>query len=65
MAQLLPSMDIDMLPGPQDPASNFLPQQALHPSLFQKSSLYSTFHSVTNPYAFEVNETEYITSNVE
>jgi len=44
------SVDVDLMPGEFDPANHLMPQQPLHPCMFPKSSAYSTFHVVTNPY---------------
>ncbi|XP_035232571.1 DNA polymerase delta subunit 2-like, partial [Stegodyphus dumicola] len=50
LAQLVTSVDVDLMPGEFDPANHLLPQQPLHPCMFPKSSKYSTFNVVTNPY---------------
>jgi DNA polymerase delta subunit 2 len=44
------SVDVDVMPGPQDPAPLHMPQQPMHPSMFRNAHKLSTFHSVTNPY---------------
>ncbi|CAL1266232.1 unnamed protein product [Larinioides sclopetarius] len=50
MSQLVISVAVDIMPGEFDPANHLLPQQPLHPCMFPKSSKYSTFNVVTNPY---------------
>lgn len=49
-AQLSKTIDVDVMPGPQDPTTHLLPQQPFHPSMFPKSSIYSTFNCTTNPF---------------
>ncbi|XP_055931815.1 DNA polymerase delta subunit 2-like [Argiope bruennichi] len=50
LSQLVASVAVDIMPGEFDPANHLLPQQPLHPCMFPKSSKYSTFNVVTNPY---------------
>jgi len=52
MAQLAGSVNVDLVPGYNDPASGILPQQPLHKCMFPKTRVYPTFQSVTNPYSF-------------
>ncbi|CAB3365521.1 Hypothetical predicted protein [Cloeon dipterum] len=53
-AELVTSIDVDIMPGEFDPCSHMLPQQPFHPCLFPKASLYNTMHLVTNPYKCEI-----------
>lgn len=50
------TIDVDIMPGPQDPAPSHLPQQPMHPSMFRNAHKLSTFHSVTNPYWSKIND---------
>jgi len=50
LAQLADTLDLDLMPGPNDPANVSLPQQPLHKCLFPKTGVYPTFQGVTNPY---------------
>ncbi len=59
LATLCLSMDVDLLPGGQDPTSSLLPQPPIHPSMFQQASQYDTFHSLSNPASFQLDGTEY------
>ncbi|XP_059483602.1 DNA polymerase delta subunit 2 [Neocloeon triangulifer] len=53
-AEMLTSIDVDILPGEFDPCSQMLPQQPFHPCIFPKSTMFNTLHLVTNPYKCEV-----------
>ncbi|XP_015907369.1 DNA polymerase delta subunit 2 [Parasteatoda tepidariorum] len=50
LVQLATSVDVDLMPGESDPTNHLMPQQSFHPCMFPRSSAYSTFHVVTNPY---------------
>ncbi|KAJ3012484.1 hypothetical protein HKX48_006263 [Thoreauomyces humboldtii] len=54
LAEICETVSVDLLPGPTDPANYSLPQQAIHYAVFPKTSRYSTFHPVTNPYEAEI-----------
>merc|ERR1712048_384683 len=41
---------VDIMPGENDPASQFHPQQPLHKCMFPRSMSYSTVQAVSNPY---------------
>lgn len=50
------SVDVDIMPGSNDPSTTHLPQQPLHPSMFKNAHRLSTFHSVTNPYWSKIDD---------
>ena len=52
LVQAALTMAVDLMPGPQDPATCVLPQQPLHRLMFPQTGRMPTFQSVTNPYAF-------------
>jgi len=52
LVQLASSLCVDLMPGPNDPATCVLPQQPLHKVMFPQASLYPTLQSVSNPYQF-------------
>ena len=52
LVQAALTMSVDLMPGPQDPATCVLPQQPLHRLMFPQTGRMPTFQSVTNPYAF-------------
>ncbi|OZJ06331.1 hypothetical protein BZG36_00708 [Bifiguratus adelaidae] len=56
MAELCSTVDLDIMPGPNDPANAHIPQQPIHRAMFRSSSQMSTFHCVTNPYWFGIND---------
>lgn len=50
------SVPVDLVPGPNDPASPTLPQLPIHPGLLPKASLNaSSFQAVMNPHLFELD----------
>jgi DNA polymerase delta subunit 2 len=53
--QLANKIEIDLMPGENDPSNFMMPQQPLHTAMFAKSKAYRTFHTTTNPYEFEIN----------
>ncbi|KAL0481811.1 DNA polymerase delta subunit 2 [Acrasis kona] len=53
--QLCASVDVDIMPGEQDPANGTQPQQPLHPSMLPESSRFTSTHLTCNPYAFTLN----------
>jgi len=54
LVQLAGSVNVDLLPGENDPATGILPQQPLHKCMFPQACAYPTFQSVTNPYSCAV-----------
>jgi len=48
-------IDVDLMPGENDPANQIMPQQPLHCCLFPKAGKFKTLKTVSNPYMFEVN----------
>lgn len=55
LAQGLGSCHIDVMPGAEDPTTETLPQQVLHPCLFTHSSRFDSLGLVTNPYDTKVD----------
>ena len=55
LAQGLGSCDIDLMPGAEDPTTDTLPQQVMHPCLFPHSSRFDSLNLVTNPYSCRVD----------
>ena len=53
LSQLAECIELDILPGENDPANTFWPQQPLHPLLLKATSRKSTVHLVTNPFEIE------------
>jgi DNA polymerase delta subunit 2 len=53
--QLADKIEIDLMPGENDPSNYMMPQQPLHTAMFARSKAYKTFHTTTNPYEFEIN----------
>merc|ERR1712156_987971 len=46
-------IDVDLMPGENDPANQIMPQQPLHCCLFPKARKFKTLKTVPNPYMFE------------
>ncbi|KAK9716935.1 DNA polymerase delta small subunit Cdc1 [Basidiobolus ranarum] len=57
------SVDVDIMPGENDPANTSLPQQPMLPSLFPKSQHLSSFNNVTNPYWFKLDGTSFLATS--
>ena len=57
LAQIAAAVPLDIMPGNNDPANNFLPQQALNPCLFPFANRMkdSTLNLVTNPYEVDLS----------
>ena len=55
LEQFTSGLDVDLMPGENDPANQNLPQQPLHWCLFPKATKYSTLKTVPNPHMFEVD----------
>ena len=45
------NINVNLMPGPNDPATIVLPQQPLHRVMFSSAGLYPTLACVTNPYS--------------
>ncbi|XP_050302842.1 DNA polymerase delta subunit 2 [Anthonomus grandis grandis] len=48
-------VDVDLMPGENDPSNHILPQQPLHFCMFPESAQYKSFNQVTNPYHCELD----------
>lgn len=48
-------IDVDVMPGENDPTNHILPQQHIHRCMFPESGPFKSLHLVTNPYEFEIN----------
>lgn len=55
LLQLSQMIDVDVMPGKNDPANHILPQQPMHHCLFPKAMLYKSLHNVPNPYECTVD----------
>lgn len=49
------TINIDVMPGELDPTTQLLPQQPLHPCLFDKSYNFASIKCVTNPHCAHYN----------
>lgn len=63
LAQLLGNIHVDIIPGESDASNYAIPQQALHKCMFPHSSRFSSFNSVTNPYAANIGGREFLGSS--
>jgi DNA polymerase II small subunit/DNA polymerase delta subunit B len=57
LGSLVSGLEVDLMPGNQDPCSQILPQQRIQPSMFAKSCRYNSLQTVSNPYTFTVGDT--------
>jgi DNA polymerase delta subunit 2 len=55
LSQIAVNLDVELMPGENDATNAALPQQPLHPALFQNAHQYSTLKFVTNPYSSVVD----------
>ncbi|OAD68147.1 hypothetical protein PHYBLDRAFT_23961, partial [Phycomyces blakesleeanus NRRL 1555(-)] len=54
------SLEIDLMPGPNDPTAVHLPQKPIHPFMFSKAKMHSTFNTVTNPYCCDIDGVNFL-----
>lgn len=50
LAHLCQYIDLDIMPGENDPSNHILPQKQMHYCMFPESSVYNTLNLVPNPY---------------
>ncbi|KAI8924657.1 DNA polymerase alpha/epsilon subunit B-domain-containing protein [Entophlyctis helioformis] len=60
LLSLAASMPVDVVPGPSDPTTAFLPQQPIHSSIFQRACRVSSLSMLTNPTTFAVEDTSFV-----
>ncbi|KNA16735.1 hypothetical protein SOVF_086010 [Spinacia oleracea] len=60
LTQIAAGVSLDIMPGPNDPANFYLPQQPLNRCLFPGSSVYNTFRPCTNPHSFELDSVRFL-----
>ncbi len=58
--ELSKSINIDLMPGKNDPSDDTLPQQPLNRAYFPNSYPCANFSAVTNPHAFQIGETHFL-----
>ncbi|GAA5997293.1 DNA-directed DNA polymerase delta subunit POL31 [Rhodotorula paludigena] len=54
IAELAPSISVDLMSGEKDPTEPTMPQQPLHPALLPSAATYEGFTGRTNPYWCDV-----------
>jgi len=54
LVQMAGNVNVDIMPGPNDPATINLPQQPLHRVMFPQAGLFPTLNTVTNPYSMQI-----------
>ena len=60
LVQMASNLNVDIMPGPNDPATVVLPQQPLHRVMFKQSGLYPTLQTVTNPYSMQLSGRQFL-----
>ncbi|KAJ8981894.1 hypothetical protein NQ317_007286 [Molorchus minor] len=55
LLQLCELVDVDVMPGENDPSNHILPQRPMHCCMFPNSSVYKSLNLVTNPYFCSVD----------
>ncbi len=63
LLDLTKNINIDIMPGENDPTTCFFPQEAMNKSFFEKSSEHLNLQSVTNPYRFLLNDVSILGSS--
>ena len=58
--ELSQSINVDLMPGENDPSDDTLPQQPINRTYFPKSYRCANFSAVTNPHAFQIGETHFL-----
>lgn len=53
LLDVVPSLDVDVMPGDEDPTGPTLPQQPLHPALLYEASKHEGLSFSSNPAWFE------------
>jgi DNA polymerase delta subunit 2 len=54
LLQLSQVIDVDLMPGENDPSNHILPQKAMHYCMFPQASQYKSLNQVSNPYYFTI-----------
>ena len=57
LEEMIQSINVDIMPGDQDPADEALPQQPMNRAYFSKSYPHNQLNAVSNPYEFSIDET--------
>ncbi|CAO3632074.1 unnamed protein product [Cunninghamella blakesleeana] len=58
--ELCMTVDVDIMPGRNDPVGIHLPQQPLRKFLFDQSKKYSSLHTTTNPYWCKIDDITFL-----
>lgn len=59
LAELAATVEVDLMPGENDPTNFTMPQQPFNPCLIPIAKKYSTLSCVTNPHAVQINHVKY------
>ncbi|XP_072382591.1 uncharacterized protein PolD2 [Diabrotica undecimpunctata] len=51
LSQICGLVEVDVMPGENDPSNQILPQKQMHHCMFPNSATYKSLHLVPNPYA--------------
>ena len=63
LLDLCQSVDVDLMPGENDPSNHILPQKAMHCCMFPLSGVYESLNRVTNPYQCKIDGIEILGSS--
>lgn len=63
LANLCEYIDVDVMPGENDPSNHILPQKQMHYCMFPESSVYNTLNLVPNPYFCALEDVKIIGSS--
>ncbi|KAJ8932497.1 hypothetical protein NQ314_014617 [Rhamnusium bicolor] len=56
LLQLCQLVDVDVMPGENDPSNHILPQKPMHYCMFPQSAVYKSLNQVPNPYFCSLDE---------
>lgn len=65
LSSVCSSVDLDLMPGVNDPTSILMPQQKQNRSIFRSTCRYTSFDTVTNPYQFDLDGMDIICTSGE
>nr|XP_023015555.1 DNA polymerase delta small subunit [Leptinotarsa decemlineata] len=58
LSYLCELVDVDLMPGENDPSNHILPQKEMHHCMFPQSAPFRSLHQVSNPYFCSLNGTK-------
>lgn len=63
LSQLCSVVDVDLMPGENDPSNQILPQKPMHPCMFPESAVNKSLNLVSNPYSCSLDNLKFLGSS--